>query len=192
MEVYRPDRPDLRQEAREKVFAYLGRWHAAMAGPPSARASAFPAPDPPAVPLQNCPIATTLGSLGRKWTLTILRDIAFIPDASFSLILKNNPGLRQRTLSLRLKQLAGESLIEKSPPLDGERRRTYRLTSKGLEVWPILATLAQYGFQNHADIVFADGRARNLEDVFPTSTALMMGRFASLPFPPARTRRPPR
>lgn len=131
--------------------------------------------------MESCPIAATLGTLGRKWALTILRDIAFFPDASFSLILRNNPGLRQRTLSLRLKQLAGEELVEKSPPLDGQRRRTYRLTSKGLQVWPILAALVQYGVQNHADIVFADGQPRNIEDVFPTSTTLMLGRFASSP-----------
>ncbi|MGP8078791.1 MAG: winged helix-turn-helix transcriptional regulator [Thermoplasmata archaeon] len=141
-------------------------------------ASSFPAPGPPAVPLEACPIATTLGTLGRKWTLTVLRDIAFFPDASFSLILRNNPGLRPRTLSLRLKQLAGEGLVIKSPPADGTRRRSYRLSEKGLQVWPILATLAQFGVQNHPQVVFADARPRNLEEVFPTGMDVMLGRFA--------------
>jgi DNA-binding HxlR family transcriptional regulator len=153
-----------------------------MARPSVSHSSAFPAPDPPAIPMESCPIAASLGTLGRKWTLTILRDIAYFPDASFSLVLKNNPGLRQRTLSLRLKQLSGEELIEKSPPTDGGRRRSYRLTSKGMQVWPILATLTQFGMRNHAEVVFADGKPRNLEQVFPTSTAFMMGRFASLRF----------
>jgi DNA-binding HxlR family transcriptional regulator len=163
-----------------------------MGAASSSERPAFPAPGPPAIPFKSCPIATTLGTLGRKWTLTILRDIAFFPDASFSMILKNNPGLRQRTLSLRLKQLVGETLVEKSPPTDGGRRRTYRLTSKGLQVWPILATLAQFGVQNHANVVFADRQPRNIEDVYPTSTAFMMGRFANLPFRRGRPNPPSR
>jgi DNA-binding HxlR family transcriptional regulator len=128
--------------------------------------------------MESCPIAATLGTLGRKWALPILRDIAFFPDASFSLILRNNSGLRQRTLSLRLKQLAGEGLIQKCPPVDGTRRRSYRLTEKGLQVWPILSALMQFGVQNHAAEVFADGQPRNLEDVFPGAVDLMLGRFA--------------
>jgi len=152
----------------------------------SATPSSFPSPGPPTVPEIACPIATTLGTLGRKWTLTILRDIAFFPDASFSLILKNNPGLLQRTLSLRLKQLAASDFIVKTAGLNSARRPTYHLSSKGLQVWPILATLAQFGFQNHADEVFADGRPRDLEEVFPADMTMMLGRFSSSP--PRRSR----
>lgn len=129
--------------------------------------------------LRACPIATTLGTLGRKWAMTILRDIAYFPDASFSVILKNNPGLRQRTLSLRLKQLVTEGMIEKTPAIDGGRRRTYRLSSRGMQLWPILATLAQYGVQNYPSVVFEDQRPRNIEEVFPQGMELMLGRFAA-------------
>jgi DNA-binding HxlR family transcriptional regulator len=127
--------------------------------------------------------------LGRKWTLTIIRDIAFFPGASFSLILRNNPGLLQRTLSLRLKQLTESDFIVKNGGPNGARRPTYRLSAKGLQVWPILATLAQFGVQNHADRVFADARPRDLEEVFPAGMELMLGRFASSP--PRRSRASP-
>jgi len=127
-----------------------------------------------------------LGTLGRKWTITILRDIAFFPDASFSLILKNNPGLLPRTLSLRLKQLAKDDLVVRITEGDGGRHPTYRLSEKGLQVWPILATLAQYGVQNLARQVFADGRPRDLEAVFPNGMDLMLGRFSSSPPRPSR------
>jgi DNA-binding HxlR family transcriptional regulator len=153
---------------------------------PAAPPSTFPSPGAPTVPLQACPIATTLGTLGRKWTLTILRDIAFFPDSSFSLIMKNNPGLLPRTLSLRLKQLAADDIITKSPGPNGGRRPSYRLTQKGLQVWPVLATLAQYGVQNFAERVFADGRPRELEEVFPNGMGLMLGRFARSPPRPTR------
>jgi DNA-binding HxlR family transcriptional regulator len=146
------------------------------------------APGPPAVEIRSCPIAASLGTLGRKWTLTILRDIAYFPDASFSLILKNNPGLLQRTLSLRLKQLTASNLIVNAALTNGLRRPRYRLTAKGQQIWPVLATLVQFGMQNYADVVFADGRPRDVEEVFPQSMDLLLGRFATSP--PRRTRVP--
>lgn len=157
-----------------------------MAGT-SATPSDTAAPGPPAVPLLACPIATSLGTLGRKWTLTILRDIAFEPDASFSLILRNNPGLLQRTLSLRLKELAADGLVERRVVPDDRRHPRYRLTDRGRQVWPVLATLVQFGAQNYPARVFADGRARNLDDVFPNDLAVMLGRFA--PARPSATAR---
>jgi len=131
--------------------------------------------------MRSCPIAASLGTLGRKWTLTILRDIAYFPDASFSLILKNNPGLLQRTLSLRLKQLTAANLIVNSAVSNGTRRPRYRLTSKGQQVWPILATLVQFGLRNSAAEVFADGGPRDIEEVFPHSMDLLLGRFSTSP-----------
>jgi DNA-binding HxlR family transcriptional regulator len=150
----------------------------ARALPPT---SSVPTPGPPAVEIRSCPIQASLGTLGRKWTLTIIRDIAYFPDASFSLILKNNPGLLQRTLSLRLKQLTAANLIVNAAVSNAARRPRYRLTNKGQQVWPILATLVQFGLQNSADRVFADGRPRDLEDVFPKSMDLLLGRFATQP-----------
>ncbi len=136
-------------------------------------------PPAPAVPLANCPIATSLGTLGRKWTLVILRDIAFYSGTTFSFILKSNRGLRQRTLSLRLRQLVAEGLIDKQIPSNGGRRALYALTPRGREVWPVLAALFQYGVRLHAEQVFTDGKARNIEEVFPTSAGLMLGHLGA-------------
>lgn len=134
-------------------------------------------PGAPAVPLEACPIATTLGTLGRKWSLTILREVAFFPGSKFSSIQRANPGLRQRTLSLRLKQLQSEGLIERA---DGAARSSgYRLTSMGRDLWPVLAALFDYGIQHHADVVFADGRPRTLGEVYPRSSVLLTGRLGA-------------
>ncbi len=140
--------------------------------------TAAPYPSRPEVPLRACPIATTLGSLGRKWTLTILRDIAFFPQAGFSQIRKGNPGLLPRTLSVRLQELAREGLVQKVVPRDSPRHPYYELTPKGLEVWPILSSLFQFGIHNHAATVFADRKPRNLEDVYPHDAELMLGPLA--------------
>ncbi|MCI4340383.1 MAG: helix-turn-helix transcriptional regulator [Thermoplasmata archaeon] len=137
-----------------------------------------PYPGPPSVMWEECPIATTLGSLGRRWTLPILRDVAFFPKASFGLMLKRNRGLTPRTLSLRLQQLAREELVRKVVPEDDRRHPFYELTEKGLEVWPILAALFQFGIRNYPAVVFEDKTARNLEDVFPHDAELMLGYLA--------------
>jgi DNA-binding HxlR family transcriptional regulator len=136
-------------------------------------------PSPPEVPLEGCPIATTLGSLGRKWTLPILRDVAFFPKASFGLIRRRNPGLRQRTLSNRLRQLATEDFIRRVVPPEDHRHPYYVLTDKGLEVWPILSSLFQFGIRHYADRVFADRRPRDIAEVYPHDAALMLGTLAA-------------
>jgi len=135
-------------------------------------------PPPPLVALISCPIAASLGTLGRKWTLTILRDVAFRSPASFSTILRNNPGLRQRTLSLRLRQLTREDLVERAPGENGSRRGGYRLTSKGQDIMPVLTALMQFGIRHQAGRVFADRLPREIEDLYPGNADLMLGRLA--------------
>ncbi|MCI4369085.1 MAG: helix-turn-helix transcriptional regulator [Thermoplasmata archaeon] len=138
-----------------------------------------PYPEPPAVAWEVCPIETTLGSLGRKWTIPILREVAFIPKASFGLIRRRNPGLRQRTLSIRLRQLTAEGLIRRVVLPEDVRHPYYELTEKGLEVWPILTSLFQFGIRHHAGTVFADGRPRDIQEVYPRDAALMLGPLAA-------------
>lgn len=145
----------------------------------NAESSSGPAyPSPPTVPWKECPIATSLHVLGRKWTLTILRDVAFYPQATFSQIRKGNPGLRPRTLSLRLRELASQGLVRKVTLPGNARHPYYELTPQGLEVWPILSALLQFGIHNLASTVFADGRPRKMEEVYPRDAELMLGPMA--------------
>jgi DNA-binding HxlR family transcriptional regulator len=130
------------------------------------------------VALASCPIEASLGTVGRRWGIVILRDIAFFPGVSFSQILKRNRGLVPRTLSLRLKQLAGDGLIERLPSATTRRVR-YELTDKGRDALPILTALIQFGIRYHADRVFEDGRPRSLEEVYPVGREILLGRLAA-------------
>jgi DNA-binding HxlR family transcriptional regulator len=123
----------------------------------------------------ECPIATSLSVLGRKWTLTVLRDIAFLPKVSFAQIRKGNRGLQPRTLSIRLRQLAKEELIRRVVPPSDPRHPYYELTERGEEVWPILSALLQFGARNLAEAVFEDRRPRDLSDLYPNDAALLLG-----------------
>ena len=87
----------------------------------------------PQVKFVNCPIRNSLGILGKKWTILIIRDIGVRKINRFNRILESIPGLTPRVLSMRLKEIEKEGLIEciekkKSPP---QMMVLLRLTEKG-------------------------------------------------------------
>ena len=57
----------------------------------------------PQVRFIKCPIKTSLGVLGKKWTILIIRDIGFRKIERFNRILESMPGLTLRLLSMRVK-----------------------------------------------------------------------------------------
>jgi DNA-binding HxlR family transcriptional regulator len=115
----------------------------------------------------DCPIRASLGVLGRKWALMILRDIAYHPDPTFGYILGRSEGLTPRVLTNRLRELREEELIEKIADAHDERRVHYRLTEKGKDVVPILIALSAFGMRHLAPQVVRGGKRRTLEQTFP-------------------------
>jgi DNA-binding HxlR family transcriptional regulator len=112
----------------------------------------------------SCPVEATMGVLGRKWALLVLRDIGLYRKQRFNEMLKITPGLTKRVLSMRLRELSREGYIEVV-----ERGRSYSkwdLTEKGRDVLPVLMALVQFGSKWYADRVFSDKTPRALEDVF--------------------------
>lgn len=132
-------------------------------GPPKLRAFATPH----VMPI-SCPIAASLGVLGRKWALLVLRDVAFYEDVRFSDMLRNSPGLTPRVLTFRLRELLDDGFITKRDGRDG-REVVYDLTQKGKDAIPILTAFTSFGFLHHADRVFPDRKPRTLGEVLPGS-----------------------
>jgi len=103
----------------------------------------------PIVPLlayQGDPIRESVKVLGRKWTLLVLRDMAFLKLDRFGKLLRNNPGLTPRVLSRRLRQMQEEGLVERHA--DGDEV-TYRLTPRGEDAVFILLAFLRYGIKHH-------------------------------------------
>jgi len=121
----------------------------------------------PTVAFKSCPIRTSLGVLGKKWTLLILRDIGFLKIGRFNEILRSLPGLTPRVLILRLKELEGSGLIK--PIVIQQRPKLVRwtLTEKGRDTIPILMSFISFGATWYPETVFDDGRARTAEELFP-------------------------
>ncbi len=100
----------------------------------------------PLLAYQADPIRESVKWLGRKWTLLILRDMAFLKLTRFGQILRNNPGLTPRVLARRLRQMQQEGLVER---IVTKEKVAYRLTSRGEDAVFILLAFLRYGIRHH-------------------------------------------
>ncbi len=121
----------------------------------------------PAVPIKNCPIATSLGVLGRKWTILILRDISMMKLERFNQLLKATPGLTPRVLSNRLSQLEKEGMIRRAEKRKGPNFVRWTLTEKGKDTIPILMRFSAFGSKWYAEEVFEDKTPKRLREIYP-------------------------
>lgn len=120
----------------------------------------------PNVEFAQCPIRTSLGVLGKKWAMLLLRDIGILGVDRFNRLLDSLPGLTPRVLSMRLKELEKEGYIQcvekgKSPMIV-----RWGVTEKGRDIIPILLQFTAFGSKWHADAVFRDKKPRNPDELF--------------------------
>lgn len=91
-------------------------------------------------------LAESVRRLNQKWTLLILRDLAFLRLTRFTEFLRNNPGLTPRVLSRRLKEMQDERLVVRT---GAGRRVEYALTPRGDDAVYVLLAYLQYGLKHH-------------------------------------------
>lgn len=91
---------------------------------------------------QVCSVARALSVLGERWTLLIIRD-AFRGTRRFDDFQASLDITRHR-LSERLKKLVSAGVLTRVPYQERPVRYEYRLTRKGLALYPILMTLSQW------------------------------------------------
>ena len=93
---------------------------------------------------ENCSIARPASLLGDRWTLVILRQafsgIKRYEDFQTSL------GISRSLLSERLGKLVDAGILRREPYKDAIRtRERYRLTEMGLDLYPVLMALREWG-----------------------------------------------
>ena len=81
--------------------------------------------------------------IGKRWTGAVVRALMSRP-ARFNQLLAGIPGISDRVLTERLRELETEGLVERlvdpGPPV----RVTYRLTAKGHAMQPVLAAVGEW------------------------------------------------
>lgn len=90
-----------------------------------------------------CSVAGTLEIIGERWTLLVLRE-AFLGTRRFDDI-QRNVGCARNILADRLRTLVANGILERRPYQDRPPRSEYRLTAKGLDLYPIIVSLMQWG-----------------------------------------------
>jgi DNA-binding HxlR family transcriptional regulator len=99
---------------------------------------------------QQCSIARPATLLGDPWTLVILRQ-AFSRVRRFD-DFQRQLGISRSLLSERLGRLVEAGILERRPYKDEIRtREEYRLTQKGLDLYPALMALREWGDKYMAD-----------------------------------------
>ena len=92
---------------------------------------------------QRCPVGRAAGQLLDAWSFVILREL-FLGNRRFE-GLRLNTGMSPRSLTLRLNRLLDQQILDRRPCADAPAFQEYRLTEKGLDLWPVLVTLRQWG-----------------------------------------------
>lgn len=121
----------------------------------------------PSAPLASCPIAASLGLLGKKWTILIIRDMAMMKKERFSELRRSVEGITPRVLSQRLKELEGAGMIKRGQDRKSPRLVKWSLTEKGWDTLPILMSYTAFGSKWLSLRVMADGRPREMKEVYP-------------------------
>jgi len=110
----------------------------------------------------HCPIAYSLDVLGDRWTLLILRDLAFKNRRHFQDFLGASEKIASNILTERLRRLERWNLIVAHPdPADGRRIR-YFLTDDGLDLIPVLIEMTIWGSKRHPDPAIPIERAERM------------------------------
>src|ERR687883_1982353 len=92
----------------------------------------------------DCPVCRTADVVCGKWTLLIVRDLAD-SRARFSELERSLEGISPRTLSLRLRALEEEGIVERRTFPEVPPRVEYALTDKGRALVPIIDSMRSSG-----------------------------------------------
>ncbi len=97
----------------------------------------------------SCPISTTLDILGDKWSLLIVRDMAFKGMSTFGEFLNADEGIATNVLADKLALLEKGGIISKETHPTSKAKILYRLTPKGVDLIPALVEIILWGEKYH-------------------------------------------
>ena len=91
----------------------------------------------------SCSIGRAMEILGERWTFLILRE-SFYGVRRFS-DMQRNLGIARNILSSRLQMLVRTGILERRRYQDDPERFEYKLTEKGLGLYPAVVAIMRWG-----------------------------------------------
>ncbi|HZA69106.1 MAG TPA: helix-turn-helix domain-containing protein [Nitrososphaeraceae archaeon] len=116
--------------------------------------------------MRSCPIDNSLKIIGKKFTMHILRNMILLKQNRFNQFLESIEGINTKTLSVRLREMEEEGLINRAVISNRPVQTEYSITEKGKTLEPVLELLAQFSMKYEPKIIFKDGKLKDFEDVF--------------------------
>lgn len=102
----------------------------------------------------DCPVSCTLELLGDRWTLLVVRDL-LLGKQRFGELLESPEAIASNILTERLRRLEELELVERTPSETHGTRGTYRLTSRGKSLGPVIKAIKIWGLANIPDTATA-------------------------------------
>jgi DNA-binding HxlR family transcriptional regulator len=98
---------------------------------------------------QTCSIAAALEIVGERWTMLIIRE-ALLGVHRFD-EMQGDLGIARNVLQQRLERLVANDILERRLYQERPERYAYFLTERGLDLWPAIVALMQWG-DKHAGV----------------------------------------
>jgi DNA-binding HxlR family transcriptional regulator len=93
---------------------------------------------------ESCPVCATADVICGKWTILVIRDLAE-GRTRFCELERSLAGISPRTLSLRLRALEEQEIVERHTYPEVPPRVEYSLTKKGRALLPLIDDMRRYG-----------------------------------------------
>ena len=94
--------------------------------------------------LPACPVEITMGLIGEKWKVLIIRDL-LTGKKRFGELKKSVTGITQKVLTNNLRQMEASGLIKRKVYAEVPPRVEYSLTETGLSLKPVLDSMVEWG-----------------------------------------------
>lgn len=94
--------------------------------------------------LPACPVEITMGLIGDKWKVLIIRDL-LTGTKRFGELKKSLNGITQKVLTNNLRQMEASGLVNRKVYAEVPPRVEYSLTETGWSLKPILDSIVVWG-----------------------------------------------
>lgn len=94
--------------------------------------------------LPACPVEITMGLIGDKWKVLIIRDL-LTGTKRFGELKKSLNSITQKVLTNNLRQMEASGLIERKVYAEVPPKVEYSLTDTGISLKPILDSMVTWG-----------------------------------------------
>ena len=94
--------------------------------------------------LPACPVEITMGLIGDKWKVLIIRDL-LTGTKRFGELKKSLNGITQKVLTNNLRQMEASGLVNRKVYAEVPPRVEYSLTETGWSLKPILDSMVVWG-----------------------------------------------